>query len=88
MLWLNYPNNPTGVSASIGFLSEAVKFAREFDILIAHDAPYMEITFSGTLLRPSCRFPVRKKSVWNSILCPRHITWLDGDWEWQWEIRK
>lgn len=61
MLWLNYPNNPTGVSASIGFFSEAVKFARDFDILIAHDAPYMEITFSGTLAPSILQVPGAKE---------------------------
>ncbi len=49
ILWLNYPNNPTGASASLAFFKQAVDFARNFDILIAHDAPYMEITFDGSL---------------------------------------
>jgi LL-diaminopimelate aminotransferase len=45
ILWLNYPNNPTGASASIDFFRQAVDFARNFDILIAHDAPYVEISY-------------------------------------------
>ena len=52
ILWLNYPNNPTGASASFEFFQDAVRFAREFEILIAHDAPYMEISFDG-ILAPS-----------------------------------
>jgi LL-diaminopimelate aminotransferase len=47
ILWLNYPNNPTGASATLDFFREAVEFAREFEILIAHDAPYVEIGFDG-----------------------------------------
>lgn len=47
ILWLNYPNNPTGASATLDFFHEAVAFAREFEILIAHDAPYVEIGFDG-----------------------------------------
>ena len=47
ILWLNYPNNPTGASASLNFFHEAVKFAREYEILLAHDAPYMEIGYDG-----------------------------------------
>jgi len=46
-LWLNYPNNPTGAIASLAFFSEAVQLAREFGFLVAHDAPYTEITFDG-----------------------------------------
>ena len=49
ILWLNYPNNPTGASASLAFFQQAVEFAREYDILIAHDAPYMEVSFDGSL---------------------------------------
>ncbi|MEW5957358.1 MAG: aminotransferase class I/II-fold pyridoxal phosphate-dependent enzyme [Chloroflexota bacterium] len=47
MLWLNYPNNPTGAMASLDFLAEAVDFCRRFDILLCHDAPYVDLTFDG-----------------------------------------
>jgi LL-diaminopimelate aminotransferase len=47
ILWLNYPNNPTGAVASIGFFTEVIEFARQFDLLVAHDAPYTEVTFDG-----------------------------------------
>jgi LL-diaminopimelate aminotransferase len=47
VLWLNYPNNPTGATAPLGFLERAVEFAREHDILICHDNPYCDITFDG-----------------------------------------
>ncbi len=47
LLWLNYPNNPTGAVASLDFFREAVSFARSFDLIICHDAPYTEITFDG-----------------------------------------
>jgi LL-diaminopimelate aminotransferase len=47
MLWLNYPNNPTGGSATLEFFAEAVDFCRRHDILLCHDAPYTEITFDG-----------------------------------------
>ena len=45
LLWLNYPNNPTGAVASLDFFREAVSFARSYDLIICHDAPYSEITF-------------------------------------------
>jgi LL-diaminopimelate aminotransferase len=47
ILWLNYPNNPTGAVASRKFLAEAVAFARRHDVILAHDAPYSEIAFDG-----------------------------------------
>ena len=47
LLWLNYPNNPTGAVVDLDFFGEAVSFARSFDLIICHDAPYSEITFDG-----------------------------------------
>ncbi len=47
LMWLNYPNNPTGAVASLEFFAEAIALAREHGILIAHDAPYTEITYDG-----------------------------------------
>lgn len=47
ILWLDYPNNPTGAVASMAFFEEAVSFARKHRILIAHDAPYVDICFDG-----------------------------------------
>ena len=47
ILWLNYPNNPTGAIASLTFLAEAVEFARQYDILLCHDAAYAQVTFGG-----------------------------------------
>jgi LL-diaminopimelate aminotransferase len=47
MLWLNYPNNPTGATASLDFFTEAVEFARRYDLLLCHDAAYSLVTFDG-----------------------------------------
>ena len=47
MLWLNYPNNPTGAVADEGFLKEAVEFARRHGIILCHDAAYTELGFDG-----------------------------------------
>nr|HMN58867.1 aminotransferase class I/II-fold pyridoxal phosphate-dependent enzyme [Anaerolinea sp.] len=46
LLWLNYPNNPTGAVAPYEFYEKAVKFAREHQIVIANDAPYTDICFN------------------------------------------
>jgi LL-diaminopimelate aminotransferase len=47
VLWLNYPSNPTAAVAELSDLERAVAFAREHDLLVAHDAAYSEITFDG-----------------------------------------
>jgi LL-diaminopimelate aminotransferase len=47
ILWLNYPNNPTGAIAPMSFLEEVITFAKKHHILIAHDAPYADVTFDG-----------------------------------------
>lgn len=47
LMWLNYPNNPTGAVANLAFFEEAVAFARKYDILLAHDSAYAELAFDG-----------------------------------------
>ena len=47
LLWLNYPNNPTGATATVEDFARVVEFAQKHDILIAHDAPYTEVGFDG-----------------------------------------
>jgi LL-diaminopimelate aminotransferase len=47
VLFLNYPNNPTGAVVDDGFFARAVDFGRENDLLVVHDASYTEIAFDG-----------------------------------------
>lgn len=47
LLWVNYPNNPTGAVASWEFFEELVTFCREYDILLCHDHAYSEIAYEG-----------------------------------------
>ncbi len=47
LMFLNYPNNPTGAVAPEGFFERVVEFAREHDILVVHDNAYSETTFDG-----------------------------------------
>ena len=47
LLYLNYPNNPTGASASREFFARAVRFAREHNVLVVHDAAYAALVFDG-----------------------------------------
>ena len=47
LMYLNYPNNPTGAIVPEGLFERAVEFAREHDVLVVHDASYTETTFDG-----------------------------------------
>jgi len=45
ILWLNYPNNPTGAVATREFFAEAISFAKRYGLILAHDAAYVEMCF-------------------------------------------
>jgi LL-diaminopimelate aminotransferase len=47
LLWLNYPNNPTGATAGLDFFTRAVAYARRHDLLLCHDAPYCDVGYDG-----------------------------------------
>ena len=47
VLWLNYPNNPTGAVCSLDYFNRAVAFARKNNIAVCHDGPYTEVAFDG-----------------------------------------
>jgi LL-diaminopimelate aminotransferase len=47
LLYLNYPNNPTGATAELDFFEQAVAFARERGLIVVHDNAYSEIAFNG-----------------------------------------
>jgi LL-diaminopimelate aminotransferase len=47
LLFLNYPNNPTGATAEVDFFEHAVVFSRRRGLIIVHDNAYSEITFDG-----------------------------------------
>jgi LL-diaminopimelate aminotransferase len=45
IIWLNYPNNPTGAVAKKDFFKEVIKFAKKYNIIVAHDAAYIEMYY-------------------------------------------
>ena len=47
LMFLNYPNNPTGAVVPEGFFEPVVSFAREHEILVVHDNAYSETTYDG-----------------------------------------
>ena len=60
IMFLGYPNNPTGACAPESYFDEAIAFCRENDILLAHDNAYADISYDGyrppaLLQRPGAR---------------------------------
>jgi succinyldiaminopimelate transaminase len=47
LLWLNYPNNPTGAVAPLSFLEEAAALARQHGFVLASDEAYTELWFES-----------------------------------------
>ncbi|HEY8749521.1 MAG TPA: LL-diaminopimelate aminotransferase [Tepidisphaeraceae bacterium] len=46
-LVLNYPNNPTGASATPAFFADVVKFAKQHNLIVIHDSAYAALVFEG-----------------------------------------
>jgi LL-diaminopimelate aminotransferase len=61
VLWLNYPNNPTGSVADLGFLSRAVNYAQRHDLLLCYDNPYCDLTFDGYVAPSLMQVPEAKR---------------------------
>lgn len=47
LMWVNYPNNPTGAVCDLSLYAELVDFCRERRILLCSDNPYAEVVFDG-----------------------------------------
>ena len=45
LLWMNYPNNPTGASAPLSLFEQAIAIAREHDLIVCQDAAYSQLFF-------------------------------------------
>jgi len=63
VLWVNYPNNPTGAVGSLAFFEQVVAFARRWGLLVCHDAPYCDVTFDGYVAPSMLQVPGAKEVV-------------------------
>ncbi|MFC2076365.1 aminotransferase class I/II-fold pyridoxal phosphate-dependent enzyme [candidate division KSB1 bacterium] len=84
LLWINYPNNPTGVCATHKFYEQVVRFGRENDILIASDEAYSEIYFTDQPPTTLLQFSREGVIVINSLskrsaMTTYRIGWAAGD---------
>lgn len=84
LMWINYPNNPCGVSAPIDFLKEVVSFGLKHNIIIMSDEAYIDLYFDNkpahsileiTKEGVAAVFSMSKRSA---MTCYR-IGWIAGD---------
>ncbi len=61
LLYLNYPNNPTGATATKVFFKKVIKFAKENNLIVVHDAAYAGLTFDGNKPLSFLSLPGAKK---------------------------
>ena len=61
IMWINYPNNPTGAVASLDYFEKLIRFAHKNNIIIAHDAPYVEVCFDGYVAPSIMQIPGAKE---------------------------
>jgi LL-diaminopimelate aminotransferase len=81
LMWLNYPNNPTGAIAGPDFFEKAVHFAQQRDLVVCHDAPYTEVAFDGYKPPSFMQIPGAKKRgvEFHSLSKSYHMTgWRIG----------
>ncbi|MBW1810786.1 MAG: aminotransferase class I/II-fold pyridoxal phosphate-dependent enzyme, partial [Deltaproteobacteria bacterium] len=57
LMWINYPNNPTGATADRDFLVKAVDFARRHRLVLCADCAYSEIAFDGYRVQSVLELP-------------------------------
>ncbi|MFO0795405.1 MAG: aminotransferase class I/II-fold pyridoxal phosphate-dependent enzyme [Candidatus Brocadiaceae bacterium] len=83
LMWINYPNSPSGAVAPLSYLKEVVEFGKKYNIIIASDEAYSEIYYNEP---PHSILEVTKEGVvvFNSfskrsaMTCYR-IGWVAGD---------
>ncbi|MDI3547596.1 MAG: LL-diaminopimelate aminotransferase [Halanaerobiales bacterium] len=81
LFFINYPNNPTGAVADEDFYQNIIEFAREYDLIIAHDAAYSEIGLDDYEPLSFMQFPGAKEVgiEFNSLSKPFNMTgWRIG----------
>ena len=83
IMWINYPNNPTGALAPKSFLEEAVRFCRKHDIILASDEAYTENYYGE---RPHSILEIAREGVVafqslskRSCMTGYRVGWVTGD---------
>lgn len=78
LLWVNYPNNPTGAVANIEFYGKLVDFCKMHDILLVSDNPYVDVTYDGYVAPSILQVPGAKDCAIEFMSCSK--TYNMGGW--------
>ena len=78
LLWVNYPNNPTGATVTIEFYKEIVDFCKVNDILLVSDNPYVDVTYDGYIAPSVLQVPGAKDCAIEFMSCSK--TYNMGGW--------
>lgn len=83
ILWINYPNSPSGALATDAFFEEAVGFARKHGLILASDEAYTEIYY-GARPRSALEFGKENVLVFQSLskrsaMTGYRVGWVAGD---------
>lgn len=81
LLWINYPNNPTGAIADRAFYEKVVAFAKKYGVIVCHDAAYSEMSYDGYVPLSFMEIPGAKDVgiEFNSLSKPFNMTgWRIG----------
>jgi LL-diaminopimelate aminotransferase len=63
LLWVNYPNNPTGATADLDLYAECVAFCRDHHLLLCSDNPYAEVVYDGYRAPSALQVPGAKENT-------------------------
>ena len=74
LMFLNYPNNPTGAVVPDGLFERVIELARAHDILVVHDNAYSETTYDGYVAPSFLPPPGPRRSASRCSRSPRATT--------------
>ncbi len=63
LIWMNYPNNPTGATAELDYYERVISYCMRHDILVASDNPYVDVTYDGYRASSALQVPNSKSAV-------------------------
>lgn len=61
LIWVNYPNNPTAATAGADFYQKLIAWAKEYNVAVISDSPYMDICFEGFKPPSFLKYPGAKE---------------------------
>ena len=73
-MWAELSQQPTSAVASQEDLESAMRYCREHDIALLHDAAYSEVGYDGYRAAACCNWTARRTLAWSFTHCPSPTT--------------